>query len=853
VGLREYRSKRQFSKTPEPTGLSARSGPAPRFVIQKHQARRLHYDFRLEVDGVLKSWAVPKGLSLDPEDKRLAVMVEDHPLDYGDFEGVIPKGNYGAGTVMLWDTGTYTLPGVSDGSAVEAAAREGLRKGRMHIILQGSKIKGEFALFQIRGTDSKNWLLRKIADQYATQGAVAAPDDSAKSGRSMAEITTGSQTAPAKARINLRGIPRGPMPERVKPMLASPVREPFDREGWLFEVKWDGYRAIAQVKDGNVLLYSRRGLSFAKRYPAVTSSLAHLGHDAVLDGEVVVVDEHGKSQFQLLQDYANLRNGNLLYYVFDLLYLDGHDLTKVPLVRRKEILAQLIQHLANVRLSDDVETYGRAFFQAVADKQLEGIVAKEAQSIYRPGIRGPSWQKIKAHRRQEAVIGGLTKPTGERSYFGSLVLGVYDKNDLVYVGHVGSGFSEHSLENLHVLLEARLQSACPFKQRPKTNSPARWVKPDLVCEVSYDAWTRDRIMRHPVFVGLREDVPAEGVRRQDTDGPEPEAEKAAAVQASSKPMANSYPDSIRLTLDGQTLQLTNQNKVYWPEERYTKHDLVEYYRQVANFILPYLVDRPESLHRHPAGITGKSFFQKDISSQKPPSWVPTVMLQDEPDEKVTQAVLCQNEATLVYLANLGCIELNPWNSRVSKLDFADYLMLDLDPEAIAFERVIEAAQVIHRILDKLEVESVCKTSGKRGLHIYVPLGAKYTHEQAKQFAELLAMTARQQLPETTSLERNPRSRQKRVYLDFLQNGRGKTLAAAYCVRPYPGATVSTPLKWSEVRPGLDPSTFTIRTVPDRLQKVGDLWQSVLGKGLDLDVCLGRMAAVVQGKAGKAAK
>jgi bifunctional non-homologous end joining protein LigD len=853
VGLREYRSKRQFTKTPEPAGSSAPSGPAPRFVIQKHQARRLHFDFRLELDGVLKSWAVPKGLSLDTEDKRLAVMVEDHPLEYGDFEGVIPTGNYGAGTVMLWDTGTYSLPGISQGPAIEAAVKEGLRKGRVHIILNGSKIKGEFALFQIRGQDSKNWLLRKIADQYATSGAVAAPDDSAKSGRTMAEITTGSQKAPAQARINLRGLPKGPLPERVKPMLANTVREPFDREGWLFEVKWDGYRAIAQVKDGDVHLYSRRGLSFDKRYPAITASLAQLGHDAVLDGEVVVVDEHGKSQFQLLQDYGNLRNGNLIYYVFDLLYLDGHDLTKVPLVRRKEILAQVVQHLSNVRLSDHVETHGQAFFKAVAEKQLEGIIAKDGLSTYRAGIRGPFWLKIKAHRRQEAVITGFTKPTGGRSYFGSLVLGVYDDHELVYIGHVGSGFSEHSLESLHALLESRVQTTCPFKKRPKTNSPARWVKPELVCEVSYDAWTNDGILRHPVFVGLREDVPASEVRREDVDAPEPKTVSPSPPPTPPRTPAGSYPDTARLVLDGQTLQLTNQNKVYWPVEGYTKRDLAEYYRQVSRFILPYLVDRPESLNRHPAGITGKNFFQKDISTQKPPSWVPTVMLQDEPDEKVTQAVLCQNEATLVYLANLGCIELNPWNSRISKLDFADYLMLDLDPEAIAFERVIEAAQVIHRILDQLEVESVCKTSGKRGLHIYVPLGAKYTHDQAKQFAELLAMTARQQLPETTSLERNPRSRQKRVYLDFLQNGRGKTLAAAYCVRPYPGATVSTPLKWSEVKPGLDPSLFTIRTVPDRLQKVGDLWQPVLGKGLDLDVCLGRMAAVVQGKAGKAAK
>jgi bifunctional non-homologous end joining protein LigD len=852
VGLQEYRKKRHFAKTPEPAGSDAKSGSAPRFVIQKHQARRLHYDLRLEVDGVLKSWAVPKGISLDPDDKRLAVMVEDHPLEYGNFEGIIPKGNYGAGTVMVWDSGTYSLPGVTSGPAIESAVKVGLRKGRMHIIFDGAKTKGEFALFRIEGAESKNWLLRKIADEHSGHGAAVGRDVSAQSGRSMAEITSGTATAPAKARINLRDIPRGPMPTGVTPMLASPVREPFDRAGWVFEVKWDGYRAIAQVIDGEVDLYSRRGLSFVKRYPAVTTALAQLGHDAVLDGEVVVVDDQGKSQFQLLQDYGNSRNGNLIYYVFDLLYLDGHDLTRIPLVRRKQILAQLVQHLPNVRVSEHVETQGKAFFQVVADRQLEGIVAKDGQSAYRPGVRGPFWLKIKAHRRQEAVIGGFTKPTGERRHFGSLVLGVYEDGELVYIGHVGSGFSDATLETLHAELEKRVQKTCPFKTRPKTNSPARWIAPDLVCEVSFDVWTKDRIMRHPVFLGLRDDVPPADVRRQDMDVSESKPVAPEPKPTSPTRTKVSYPDVARLTLDGQVLQLTNQNKVYWPDEGYTKHDLVHYYRQVSRFILPYLVDRPESLHRHPGGIDNKSFFQKDITPQKPPSWVPTVPLQEEPG-KTTQAVLCQNEATLVYLANLGCIELNPWNSRVGSLDNPDYLLLDLDPEAIAYEQVVEAAQVIHRILDTLEVESCCKTSGKRGLHIYVPLGAKYSHDQAKQLAELIAITARRRLPLTTSLERNPRARQNRVYVDFLQNGRGKTLAAAYCVRPYTGATVSTPLKWSEVKPGLNPAAFTIHTVPERLQKVGDLWQAALGKGLDLQACIDKIAVMMRNDAAKAGK
>jgi bifunctional non-homologous end joining protein LigD len=384
VSLREYRSKRHFSKTPEPVGARATTGLAPRFVVQKHDARRLHFDFRLEAHGVLKSWAVPKGPSLDPEVKRLAVMVEDHPLEYGDFEGVIPKGNYGAGTVMVWDAGTYSMPGVTDRAAIEDAVSAGVRKGRMHIVLQGDKLRGEFALFRIEGADSKNWLLRKIPDEYSVAGGVGDDDVSVQSARSLAEITTGSVSSRPKTRIDLRGIPRGKMPGRVKPMLATPSGKPFDRAGWLFEVKWDGYRAIAEVEKGGVRLYSRRGLSFTDRYASVASSLARLGHDAVLDGEIVVIDDQGKSQFQLLQDYGKSRSGNLIYYVFDLLYLDGHDLTSIPLIRRKELLARVIHHLPNVRLSEHITEHGRAFFSVVAEKQLEGVVAKDGQSIYRP-------------------------------------------------------------------------------------------------------------------------------------------------------------------------------------------------------------------------------------------------------------------------------------------------------------------------------------------------------------------------------------------------------------------------------------------------------------------------------------
>jgi bifunctional non-homologous end joining protein LigD len=847
VSLREYRSKRRFSDTPEPAGARAKSSAPLRFVVQKHDARRLHFDFRLEAEGVLKSWAIPKGPSLDPEVKRLAVMVEDHPLQYGDFEGVIPRGNYGAGTVMVWDAGTYSMPGITERAAIEAAVLAGLSKGRMHIILHGNKLRGEFALFRIRSTDSKNWLLRKIADQYVVGGGAGDDDRSVQSERSLAEITTGSAGSQPKAKINLRGIPRGPMPRQIKPMLATATTAPFDRAGWLFEVKWDGYRALAEVEGETVRLYSRRGLSYTKRYPAIAAALAQLGHDAVLDGEIVVVDEQGKSQFQLLQDYANSRSGNLLYYVFDLLYLDGHDLKDIPLLRRKEILAQIIRHLPNVRLSEHIEEHGQAFFRAVADKQLEGMVAKDGQSAYRPGLRAQSWIKIKTHRRQEAVIGGFTKPRGGRSHFGALVLGVYKGQDLIYIGRVGTGFSESTLKSLYSLLEPRIQTACPFTKRPKTDSPARWVRPELVCEVSFQEWSRDGHIIRPVFEGLREDLLAREVHRNaEEEAPPPAPANTGAARSTGRRAGKE-----QITLDGHLVQLTNQNKVYWPADGYTKGDLIDYYRQVAPVILPYLVDRPESLNRHPGGIEGKNFFQKNITPQKPPAWLPTATVKEEARSTPSLSVLCQNQATLVYLANLGCIELNPWHSRIQSLDRPDYLMLDLDPEAIDFVRVIETARVVHRILDRIDAPSCCKTSGKRGLHIYVPLGAKYAHDQAKQFAELIAMAVHRELPATTSLERSPAARQQRVYLDYLQNGRGKTLAAAYCVRPKQGATVSTPLQWSEVKAGLDPGAYTIRTMPRRLEKVGDLWRSTLGPGMDLPHSLGKMAALLGSKSQKA--
>jgi bifunctional non-homologous end joining protein LigD len=853
VGLQTYQAKRRFQETPEPKGHIQRHPGALRFVVQKHQARSLHYDLRLEAAGTLKSWAVPKGPPLSHEDKRLAIMVEDHPLDYLLFEGNIPKGNYGAGSVMVWDEGTYHVPGVADREKSEQLIIEGLEKGRLHVVFHGKKLKGEYALVRTKGQQKNGWL-------FFNKGKPRSPqeneDRSVMSDRTMDEIAREAAPRQPKSAFDLSDAPKGAMPHAVRPMLAHPVDEPFDRAEWVFEVKWDGYRAIAEVQKDKVRLYSRNMLSFEKRFASIVDSLQHLGHDAVIDGEVVALDRSGKPKFQLIQDYPK-SGGSLMYMAFDLLYLDGHNLEKLPLIRRKEILAGIIEGLAGINLSEHIPERGIAFFRAVHEQGLEGIMAKDGASRYRQGIRSHSWLKIKTHLRQEAVIGGFTEPKGTRHGLGSLLLGVYDNGDLIYIGHVGTGFNQKTLADVRSRLDRLTQESCPFKKKPKPNAPVHWVRPELVCEISFGLWTDDGQIRFPVFLGLRDDKNASEVRREQPESSaninvpakiENRKSKIEDRRAAESSVIN--PPPIKRApgiqeIGGHAVSLTNLDKVYWPEEGYTKGDLIRYYREVADFILPYLHDRPESLNRHPNGIRAKSFFQKDVSKQPPPQWVGTVELISDSDGKKIRAPLCQDEASLVYLANLGCIELNPWHSRVDNLDRPDYLMLDLDPEDVSFDHVVEAALAIRKVIQQSGGDAFCKTSGKRGLHVYIPLGARYTNDVAKQVAELIARNVNARLPTTTSLIRNPKLRQGRVYLDYLQNGKGKTLAAPYSVRPWPKATVSAPLKWSEVRRGLDPARFTIRTLAKRLNAVGDLWKGVLGPGVDLSAVLERLSSMLK--------
>ena len=620
-------------------------------------------------------------------------------------------------------------------------------------------------------------------------------------------------------------------------MLSTLVDEPFDREGWLFEIKWDGYRAIAEVDNGKVRLYSRKHTSFNDAFPPVVESLKKLGRTAVLDGEVVVLDESGRSRFQLLQNYRRTGQGHLVYYVFDLLELDGRDLRAEPLRVRRTELASMLSGLPGVVLSEAVEARGIDFFRAAVKHGLEGIMAKDGESPYREGRRGLEWLKIKTHNRQEAVIGGFTEPRRSRKHLGALILGVHDGPDLVYIGHTGGGSDEKQLAEIRRKLDPLIQKACPFRTRPKVNAPVHWVAPKLVCEVRFQEWTADRRMRQPILLGLREDKPARSVRRETPQmvQPDKKAPRKRAVKSARRSTKAAATEPA----------LTNLQKVYWPQEEYTKGDLIAYYRDVAPFILPYLRDRPLSLHRHPDGIAGKSFFQKDVSRNPPPPWVETVPIHSESTGKTGRYAVCQDAATLLYLANLGCIEMNPWNARVESLDNPDYLVLDLDPVDVSFSRVIESALAVRKVLDRAGVESVCKTSGKRGLHVFVPLGARYSHEMARQFAEVVAELVHAELPGTTSLERSPRKRMRKVYLDYLQNRRGQTVVAPYSVRPEPGATVSTPLRWREVSKGLDPTRFTIRTTLRRLNTIGDLWQPVLKGGTNLPAVLEKLARDVK--------
>ncbi len=796
MSLQQYRKKRQFDKTPEPKGTkSPRSRKKLEFVVQEHHARALHYDFRLELDGVLKSWAVPKGPSMNPHDHHLAVQTEDHPYEYRKFEGEIPEGNYGAGSVIIWDKGTYE----ARGGGGEAELRAGLKKGHITFVLHGEKLNGEFALIQFHGSDDdKAWLLIKKGDDEASTADILRQNRSVISGKKVDDI--GQHAAP-----------RAALPTRIVPMLCTLIDAPFSRPGWFFEIKWDGYRAIGSKKKQDIELYSRNGLDFRTKFAPVVEALRLLKDDVVLDGEIVAVGPEGHAHFEWLQNWKTAPQGELRYYVFDILWHNGRDLTPLPLRERKKILRQVLPKKSLLFFSDDIEEHGEALYKEAAKAGLEGVVAKRADSPYRPGIRGQDWLKIKTHLRQETVIAGFSEPRGTRKYLGSLLLGVYDKGELRYVGHSGGGFAVEAMKQLRHKLDKLEVKTPPFKNPPKVDATTHWVKPELVCEVSFSEWTSEGMMRQPTFEGMREDKAPHNVHKE---------------------IAKTKKADEHASLPGSKVAFSHLGKMFWPKHGYTKGDLIGYYQSVGDVMLKYLKDRPESLNRQPNGVGSEGFFQKDINFDLPP-YAASKKLYSESTRQDIDFLICNNVDTLLYMAQLGCIEINPWSSRLKSPDNPDWAVMDLDPEGVGFDTVIQVAQTVHAVCDDWGVPALPKTSGKTGIHIFIPLGAKYSYEQARQFTQLIAIEVNNRLPKITSIERSPEKRKHRLYLDYLQNSRGQTLAAPYSVRPTPDATVSMPLEWKEVNDKLLPTDFTIKNALKRLDKKGDLWAPTLGKGADL--------------------
>lgn len=809
MSLKKYSEKRHFDRTPEP-GPSAKgpgTGTSRQYCVQRHHASHLHYDLRLEVGGALKSWAVPKGPTLDPGEKRLAMMVEDHPIEYGSFEGVIPKGNYGAGSVMLWDRGTYELLG-------DASAEEQLARGDFKFRLHGEKITGEFALVRMKRGKGNEWLLLKKKDAAARPGWNT--EDHAVSvltGRTQEEIARG-----------LEKIDRpkaGPtLPDIGAPMLAQIGKgEPPSGKNWIYEVKWDGVRALCYIQDGHVRMVSRNGNVIDRQYPELSILPHHIkAQTAIMDGEIAALNDRGVPSFELLQRRINVadassvatlaRHHPVVFYAFDLLYLDGRDLRGLPLIERKRLLKEVLKPNDVIRYSEHF-TDGAALLEAAKQQGVEGIVGKKTSSFYE-SRRSGDWVKYKIHSSDSFLLCGFTE--GARDHFGALVLGVQDGGKLKWAGNVGTGFDRKTMKTIYEKLAPLAIEKCPLE--PDKNLPKKdvtWVRPELVCEVEFANWTEDGRLRAPVWKGFRTDIDPSEVVRQNGDDP---PAKRTTLLDSSLAEAN-------LTIDGHRLKFTNLNKVFYPKDGYRKRDLLNYYDAVAPLILPHLKDRPLSLKRYPNGIDEPFFFQKEVAASFP-KWLRTGMADG------IRSVIGDNRATLLFLVNLGCIDHNPWMSRMGSLEHPDYLLIDLDPQECSYEKIVEAALVVRKKLDHAELESFPKTTGGDGMHIFVPLQPRYTYEQVRSLAELLAHMVAHERPDLFTTPRAVAKREKgKVYFDWMQIGEGKTISASYAVRAYAGAPVATPLAWREVTPKLTPQQFHLGNALARFDRVGDLFEGVL--------------------------
>jgi bifunctional non-homologous end joining protein LigD len=842
MSLQEYARKRDFDRTPEPRpGKTAQSkAHTGRYFIQRHNATRLHYDFRLEIDGTLKSWAVPKGPSLDPSMKHLAAMVEDHPLDYGDFEGNIPKGNYGAGSVMLWDRGTFELIGSESGD-------EQIRRGDLKFILHGEKLAGSWALVHMKNRGKGNdWLIIKKKDEAArTPWNIEELAYSVKTGRTQEEIAAdlpARETEKPKKKVAARGLEkiagavRAPMPGFFAPMGAVVAEHLPKGAEWIFEVKWDGVRGLLFLDQGSLSIYTRNNNACTQQYPEL-HVLPHYidAGQAILDGEIVLLDDKGVSHFELIQPRIHIQDANSIakmaqkkpvhLYLFDLLYLDGFDLRRVALIERKRLLQQVVKPFSLIRISEHFENAGEELVEAARQSGLEGLLAKCTTSIYE-SRRSRNWLKLKLTSRQEFVIAGYTP--GEREHFGSLVLGYYEDGKLCYAGNVGTGFTERILADLWSRIEPLRIPRSPFARADKVPKGTVWIKPELVAEIKFANWTEDKKLRAPVYLGLRNDTSATQVSRE-------EASDSPVLPATLLP-----PDKkeITTTIDGRHLKFTNLDKVYFPEDGYTKRDLLNYYDAVAPLILPYLKDRPLSLKRYPNGIHAEFFFQKN-TPEGYPSWLRTETVDE------IRYILADDRASLLYLTNLGCIDQNPSMSRIDSIENPDFILIDLDPQECDFSKIVEAALLVKSKLDAIGLDGYPKTTGGDGMHIYIPLEPHYTYEQGRSFAEVIARLLAAERPDLFTTPRSVASREKnKVYFDYLQMASNKTISAPYVARAYRGAPVSTPLAWDEVSPGLHPLQFNIGNAPERFARVGDLFAGVLSKPQGLENAFTRLHKLV---------
>jgi bifunctional non-homologous end joining protein LigD len=870
--LSEYSAKRSFTATPEPgpVPVEGREGPLM-FVIQQHSATRLHYDFRIECDGVLMSWAVPKGPSLDPADKRLAVRTEDHPFGYGSFEGIIPKGQYGAGEVIVWDCGVFSPDEddetwFHDRARAEQLVREGMAAGKLSLLLRGEKAKGSFAL--VRTKDTKNWLLIKHKDRFVKKGNLTEQDRSVLSGATVEEMTS----VPAYDFAAERLVPGGdkrPLPDKLLPMHAEIGDAVFNSADWMWEPKLDGYRALAFIDGEDVKLRSRRGLDLGKDFPKL---LAELGKQAVngmvLDGEIVAFDASGKPSFGAMQNRSGAERA--VFYAFDLLYFAGVDLRKAPYSDRRRYLSQCLLPSPLVQLVH-AEEDGVALHKAAMASGFEGVIGKRKNSTYEAGKRSAAWLKVKAANTADFVVGGYTKGKGSRAPLGALLLGYWEGRKLRFASHVGSGFDDKTLEKTRKLLQPLQRKTNPFAEEPELNAPTTWVEPKLVAEVKYQGWTHDDHLRAPVFLRLRDDIDPKKVRR--------------AARAEAQPEGNDLLDQLNdsraaltLSVEGHQVKLTHLDRVYWPADpalkqpALTKRDLLRYFAQVGPYILPHLADRPLTMIRMPDGIGGQRFFQKHWK-QEQPGFVETVTVFSGSKEESQDYIVCNNLPTLLWLAQSGTLEFHVWHSRTkpgpdakskstdfagseaamdaSVLNFPDYVVFDIDPyiysgkekagdepelNTVAFEKGKEVAFWLRELLQGMKLDAIVKTSGKTGLHVFVPIKRTIDFDAARAVSELVGRHLVRQHPKDVTVEWSVPKRTGKIFMDYNMNVRGKTLNVAYSPRGAPGAPVSMPLTWEELADA-HPLDFRLTNAPERLARTGDRWRDALSRKLSLEKAL----------------